>query len=91
MLRTDYNESPEAAIELSPTSPTFRKLVPNARELLGVVAFFPQRITKDNLNWLLPTISDRKTVFDKFCALSLTHRSNNFITMLAPLRDYLGP
>ena len=91
VLRTDYNESLAATIELSLASPTFRKLDPNARDLLGVIAFFPQGLNKANLDWLFPTIPDRKNIFDKFCVLSLTHRSNGFTTMLAPIRDYFHP
>ena len=90
VLRTDYNESLAATIELSLTSPTFCELGPDARDL-SVAAFFPQGIDENNLDWLFPAIPDRMRVFDRFCTLSLTHRSNGFITMLAPLRDYLGP
>ena len=91
VLQTEYNESLAATIELSLASPTFRKLDPNARDLLGVVAFFPQGIDEKNLDWLFPTIPNRKNLFDKFCLLSLTYRNNGFVTMLAPIRDYLGP
>ena len=91
VLRTDHNESLAATIELSLTSPTFTKLGPNARDLLGVIAFFPRGIDENNLDWLFPTIPNVKDIFDKFWVLSLTYRSNNFITMLAPIRDYLYP
>ena len=91
VLQADFNKSLAAAIELSLASPTFRSLGPNAHDLLGVVAFFPQGIDENNLDWLFPTISARKTIFDKLCVLSLTYRGNGFITTLAPIRDYLRP
>jgi len=91
VIWTSCNEDLVATIELLLASPMFRELGPDARDLLGVIAFFPQGINESNLNWLLPTISGRRNVFDKFCVLSLTYRSNGFVTMLAPLREYLCP
>ena len=91
VLRMDYNESLEAAIELSLASLTFCELGPGAREILGTITFFPQGINENSLDWLFPAISSRRNVLDKFCMLSLTYRSNGFVTMLAPLRDYLSP
>ena len=91
MLQTGHNRSLATAIELSLASPTFQELGADAREFLEVIAFFPQGVDENNLTWLFPTIPDGAYIVDKLCILSLIQRSNGFITMLAPLRDYLSP
>ena len=91
MLHARHSKSLAAMIELSLASPTFQELGPYARALLEVTAFFPHGVNENNLGWLFPTIPDITNIFDTFCVLSLTYRSDGSVTMLAPLRDYFCP
>jgi len=91
ILQIEYNKSLAATVELSLSSLMFQELGPNARDLLGVVAFFPQGVDENAIDWLFPTITGRKNIFDKFFVLSLAYRNDGFITMLAPIRNYLSP
>ena len=46
---------------------------------------------ENNIDRLFPTVPRRKNIFDKFCVLSLAYHDGEFITMLAPVCEYLSP
>ena len=87
----DPANSLAATINLSLDSPMFVALGGDARGVLGVIAFLPQGVNEGELSWVFPTVPCIQNIIDEFCVLSLTHRAGNFVTMLAPLRDYLLP
>ena len=89
--KDDPANSLATTIDLSLSSPMLIALGDDAREVLGVIAFFPQGVDEGKLEWLFPTVARIQDVIDTFCILSLTHRAGSFVTMLAPLRDYLLP
>ena len=80
-----------AITDLSLASPVVQELGPSAREVLGVVAFFPQGVNESNAKGLFPAIYNGPRMLDTFCKLSLAYRAHGFITMLAPLRDRFRP
>ena len=91
VLQTKHDNSLAATIELSLASPMFEALGPHAREFLGVIAFYPQGVDENNVDWLFPSSPDKETILVTFQILSLTYRNNGYVTMLAPLRDHLSP
>ena len=90
-LRTAHGNGLAAAIEFSLASTMFKELGSDARGLLEVIAFYPQGVKETHVDWLFPTVSNINIIFDILCILSLTYRSNGYVTMLAPLQDYFRP
>jgi len=61
VLRTDYGKSLAATVELSLASPTFHELGPDARDLLGVIAFFLKASTRTTSTGCFPQSPTEKT------------------------------
>lgn len=79
MLQTERNKGLAATAELLLSSLMFQELRPDARDLLGVIAFLPQRVDGNDIDWLFPTIYGAGNVFERFCDLYLAHRNDDLI------------
>lgn len=90
VLHTHHSRSLVTTIGLSLSSSMFQELGPDARELLEVVAFFPQGVNEKNIHWLFRAVLNVLIMLDKLCALSLTS-DQRILTVLAPPRDHLRP
>jgi hypothetical protein len=64
VLRAHHSGSLADAIELSLSSPMFQALGPDSRGLLEVVAFLPQGVYEEKVDWLFSTVSDAPHMFD---------------------------
>ena len=91
VLDEEESSSIAAAIGRALASPIFKKLGPDARGFLGIVAFFPQGVNEENVPWQYPTIPNAPKMLDGFCTLSLTYRKDGFIVMPEILRSHLCP
>lgn len=66
-------------------------LGPCARGLPRATVFFPQGVDENDISWLFSILSDGTNMFNNFCILFLVYQSDGFVTMPAPLCDYLRP
>ena len=89
--KSDRANSLAATVKLSLGSPMFLALGGDARGVLEVIAFFPQGVDEEKLEWIFPKFTNIQDIIGGFCILSMTYRVGSFVTMLAPLRDYLLP
>ena len=91
LLQTRHGRGLPAAVELSLQSPTFTRLGPSAKDILGIIAVLPQGVNEEELEWIFPTVSNARDIIDTLFILSLTHRSHGRITIHGPLQEYLRP
>ncbi|KAA1475244.1 TPR-like protein [Dentipellis sp. KUC8613] len=84
------NDGINTTIALSLSSPAIEAVNPSALEFLQVVAFFPSGVDRNKLHNIFPSVSNIGAIADLVQQHSLTQRSGDFITMLAPIRLYIA-
>ena len=91
MLKTGdgKSESLPVTIELSINSPLLQAMKAEVLIFLRTVAFLPQGIHHDDLSGIFPTSANIQVTVNAVCLSSLTYRSGDRYTMLAPIRMYI--
>ncbi|TFY75602.1 hypothetical protein EWM64_g8411, partial [Hericium alpestre] len=77
-------------LELSLSSLSLRKLGDSVLQVLQIIAFLPQGVDRRELSGLFPSLAGVSTIVDATCKQSITYRSGDFMTMLAPVRLYIS-
>jgi hypothetical protein len=87
--QADKLDSLAVTIELSLNSPAF-KAITAGRNILEIITFLPRGVHKSKLKDLFPQIQNIKSAVTQFATSSLTfNTTDNFITMLAPIRSHI--
>ncbi|KAG6919326.1 hypothetical protein DXG01_006872 [Tephrocybe rancida] len=83
-------QSVAVTIETSLNSPSVLKLGASVRQLLQIIAFLPQGVSKQRLTAIFPGVQDIESCADVLCKHSLAYLNGDFITLLAPIRLYIS-
>jgi len=91
LLRRGKGKSRNLAftIELSLSSPSLQAAMTQVFAFLRIVAFLPEGLHEDDLSGVFSDDTDIQIIADTVCLSSLTYRSGDRYTMLAPIRMYI--
>jgi len=91
LLRRGKGKSRNLAftIELSLSSPSLQAAKTEVLAFLRIIAFLPEGLHEEDLSGVFSDDADIQTTADTVCLSSLTYRSGDRFTMLAPIRMYI--
>jgi tetratricopeptide (TPR) repeat protein len=91
LLSTGYGKDDNLgkSVELSLSSPSVKALGDDVRDVLRMIAFFPQGVLREKAKELFPTVGRIEEIVNVLLKQSLLLCNDGFVTMLAPIRLYL--
>jgi tetratricopeptide (TPR) repeat protein len=91
LLSTGYGKDDNLgkSVELSLSSPSVKALGDDVRDVLRIIAFFPQGVFREKVTELFPTVSRIEEIVNVLLKQSLLLYNDGFVAMLAPIRLYL--